>query len=115
MKMISGKLKWLLILGLAFGLGVAWAQGQSTAPPSDTEQQVSKPDTENPGDSGAVADPDSEPPAEPVAGVIDEIPEVPKEIQEAIDNQDQVHATMERFEPTEKLSEDRAVAFPNDI
>lgn len=31
------------------------------------------------------------------------------------EEQREVQATMERFEPSEKISEDRAVAYPNDI
>ena len=46
---------------------------------------------------------------------VEEVPEVPEEILDAIENEEQVQATMDRFVPTEKLSEDRAVSFPNDI
>ena len=102
--MIPIRMKWLLTLGLVLSLGAVWAQGQDTATASKPAPAASKPVT----GTETVADPDQEEAA-------DEIPEVPKEIQEAIDKRDEVHATMERFVPTEKLSEDRAVSFPNDI
>ena len=113
--MTPNNLKWLLPLGLVFGLGVAWAQGQVTTPPSSKAEPASQQDSAATGDTETGAESKTEVPPEPAAVEIDEVPEVPKEILEAIDKQDEVHATMERFVPTEKLSEDRAVAFPNDI
>ena len=112
------KLQWLVVLGLALALGAAWAQGQSSPPTRSAPQPHSEQATDSTAQTESVADPDQDLPTEPnepATGAAEEPAKVPEEIQQAIDDQDQLHATMARFIPTEKLSEDRAVSFPNDI
>lgn len=109
--------KWLVLgfgLPLAIVLGAALSQTDDSASSSEVQNAAPVEETEaakapelNP-DAAAVEPQDA-------LGVEADQASVPEAILEAIENQDTVHATMDRFIPTEKLSEDRAVSFPNDI
>ena len=117
--MIGTEIRWslALVLGLSLALGAAEVQSQSddATPATSSSNQETTPAR----DTSGAEDPESVPEDKAVSGQ-DTLPEddeamVPEAIREAIENQDSVHATMDRFVPTEKLSEDRAVSFPNDI
>ena len=120
--MIGTEIGWplALVLGLSLVLGAGAAQGQSDdATPATTSNQKARParDTAEGGDPESIPEDEAVPGAVPGQAALPEDDEsmVPEAIREAIENQDSVHATMDRFVPTEKLSEDRAVSFPNDI
>ena len=117
--MIGTEIGWslALVLGLSLVLGAGAAQSQNDdATPATTSSSQGAPAAQ---DTSGAEDPESIPEDElvPEPGALPEDDEsmVPEAIREAIENQDSVHATMDRFVPTEKLSEDRAVSFPNDI
>lgn len=80
---------------LVFSL--AQAQTDSEAPPDAPQQQ-----------------PASEPLADPTVGLNDE--SIDGEADAAADAEaEPVQATLERFVPSEQISEDNSVAYPNDI
>ena len=117
--MVRMEISWFsaltLVLVLAFNLALAQTRTDddssatadgagATAPIQDADDQA---DPESESDEDASAGQEALPE--------DDEQKVPDAILDAIDNQDKVHATMDRFVPTEQLSEDRAVSFPNDI
>lgn len=87
---------FLLVCSLALA-PVAQAQTDSEAAPEAPELQ-----------------PGTEPPADPAVGLNDEPTD--EEAEAAADAASQpVQATLERFVPSEQISEDNSVAYPNDI
>lgn len=84
--------------------GISWAQeieDAGTASSPATELEAEAPDEED-------TEAEAEAGADPV-----ELEDPLSEVDAA--EQAEVQATMERFQPSEKISEDRSVAFPNDI
>ena len=87
--------------------------GQESAPDADAqleELEQLEPDTEpaeEPLEDGETAE-NEQPPTDP-AEAEDPLAEVDAA------EEGEVAASMERFKPSEKISEDRSVAFPNDI
>ena len=102
---------WIFGLLLALLIGVAHGQDQSgSSATADGAQATGAQATGATPETGDLPETDVVSPEQQPAQN-----KVPEAIRQAIENQDEVHATMDRFIPTEKLSEDRAVSFPNDI
>ena len=100
--------RMLLVLLLASLLMIAAATGQNSQPPADSKPAVEQDHGDPlvpPEDGDGTDDEDGTAmESKPVTGSEEPPVEAPA-----------TEATMERFKPTEKISEDNSVAFPNDI
>ena len=114
---------WPLLLFVVLGVTFAQTQDVDSEDPASTDPFA---DIETLDDIETLIDEEGDPPAEEM--VDDDSPEpAPTDVlieDEAFDPLAELEAaeaagdpaeSMERFEPTERISEDRSVAFPNDI
>lgn len=93
---------WLLVALLALAIGAAAAQdppAEATEPDPVAEEAI----------DNELFDAEDEEPAD----AEEELPPAPEPDPTAAEGP--VNATMERFVPSEQISEDRSVSFPNDI
>lgn len=90
---------WAALLALALGAATAQDPPADANEPDPSAEEILDDEALDAGEAPIAAE--------------DELPEAPEPDPAAAEGR--INATLERFVPSEEISEDRSVAFPNDI